>query len=66
MTIGTRQALELLDQAFASGATTPAQVKRYLLEKPVHQTSLGPVRFDRNGDVQADFEAFAATADQRR
>jgi branched-chain amino acid transport system substrate-binding protein len=66
MTIGTRQALELLDQAFASGATTPAQVKRYLLEKPVHQTSLGPVRFDRHGDVQADFEAFAATADQRR
>jgi ABC-type branched-subunit amino acid transport system substrate-binding protein len=65
MTIGTRQALELLDQAFASGATTPAAVKRFLLNKPVHQTSLGPVRFDRTGDVKADFHAFAANADLR-
>jgi ABC-type branched-subunit amino acid transport system substrate-binding protein len=64
MTIGTSQAIELLDQAFRSGATTPAQVKRYLLAQPVHQTRFGPVRFDANGDVRADFHAFSALADR--
>ena len=51
MTIGVRQALELLDDAFAQGYDTPARVKRYLLSVPTHQTSLGPIAFDRNGDV---------------
>ncbi|EAQ68971.1 putative ABC transporter/ periplasmic substrate-binding protein [Synechococcus sp. RS9909] len=64
MTIGTSQAIELLDQAFRSGATTPAQVKRYLLAQPVHQTRFGPVRFDANGDVRAEFHAFSALADR--
>lgn len=64
MGIGTRQAIELLDQALASGARSPAQVKRYLLSKPEHRTSLGPIRFDANGDVRATFHAFPATADR--
>lgn len=55
MTLGTRQALELLDQAFAQGYDTPEAVKRYLLSTPVHQTSLGPIAFDRYGDVTAGF-----------
>lgn len=54
-TLGTRQALELLDQAFARGHDTPEAVKRYLLTTPVHQTSLGPIAFDRYGDVSAGF-----------
>jgi branched-chain amino acid transport system substrate-binding protein len=65
MGIGTRQALELLDQALASGATTPAEVKRYMLSRPVHHTSLGPIRFDANGDVRAQFHLFPATADRQ-
>ena len=64
MTIGTSQAMELLDQAFRSGATTPAAVKRYLLERPVHHTSFGPIRFDATGDVRAAFHAFPALADR--
>ena len=64
MTIGTSQAIELLDQAFRSGATTPAQVKRYLLGRAVHHTRFGPIRFDANGDVQADFHSFPAQADR--
>jgi branched-chain amino acid transport system substrate-binding protein len=55
MTIGVRQALELLDEAFAQGYSDPAQVKRYLLSVPVHQTSLGPVAFDLTGDVTGTF-----------
>jgi branched-chain amino acid transport system substrate-binding protein len=49
--IGVRQGLELLDQAFAKGYDTPERVKEYLLSQPTHQTSLGPVSFDRNGDA---------------
>ena len=56
MTLGTRQALELLDQAFARGHATPEAVKRYLLSTPVHQTSLGPIAFDRYGDVTHGFQ----------
>jgi branched-chain amino acid transport system substrate-binding protein len=56
MTIGVRQALELLDQAFAQGPVTPAAVKRYLLSVPTHQTSLGPVAFDRYGDVAGNYQ----------
>lgn len=69
MSIGTRQALELLDQAFARGHRTPEAVKRYLLSQPVHQTSLGPIRLDRYGDTQAQFHAYtpspAPVAQQR-
>ncbi len=52
MTIGVRQALELLDEAFAQGYDTPEEVKQYLLSVPVHQTSLGPIAFDGSGDVE--------------
>ena len=52
--IGVRQALELLDQAFARGHDTPAKVKEYLLTTPTHQTSLGLVAFDPFGDVSGD------------
>ena len=55
MTIGVRQALELLDQAFAKGYDTPRRVKDYLLSVPRHQTSLGPIAFDRYGDVSGDY-----------
>jgi len=51
MTIEVRQALELLDQAFALGYDTPEAVKRYLLGTPTHHTSLGIISFDRFGDV---------------
>lgn len=64
LAIGTRQSIELLDQALASGARSPAEVKRYLLSKPEHRTSLGSIRFDRSGDVQARFHVFPAAADQ--
>jgi branched-chain amino acid transport system substrate-binding protein len=64
LALGTHQAIELLDQALASGARSPAAVKRYLLSKPEHRTSLGPVRFDATGDVQARFHVFPAKADQ--
>lgn len=63
LALSTRQAIELLDQALASGAQTPAQVKRYLLSKPEHRTSLGPVRLDADGDRSATFHVFAAAAD---
>lgn len=64
MGIGTHQAMELLDRALASGAQTPADVKRYLLSKAEHPTRFGPIRFDANGDVQARFHVFPAKADQ--
>jgi branched-chain amino acid transport system substrate-binding protein len=53
--IGVRQALELLDDAFAKGYDTPERVKEYLLSGATHQTSLGPITFDRYGDVNGDF-----------
>jgi len=52
--IGVRQALELLDQAFARGHDTPEKVKDYLLATPKHQTSLGLVAFDSYGDASGD------------
>ncbi|CRI63807.1 putative ABC transporter, periplasmic substrate-binding protein [Thiocapsa sp. KS1] len=59
MTIGVRQALELLDAAFAHGYDTPAQVKAFLLSAPSHRTSLGPVAFDRFGDVEGTYHFIA-------
>jgi branched-chain amino acid transport system substrate-binding protein len=56
MTIGVRQALELLDQAFAKGYNSPEQVKQYLLSIPTHTTSLGSVAFDRYGDVTGTYQ----------
>lgn len=56
--IGTRQALELLEQAFRSGARTPLEVKRYLLTQPSHRTSLGTIRFNRSGDSAGALKAF--------
>ncbi len=64
MALGTHQALKLLEQALASGAASPAAVKRYLLSKPEHATSFGPVRFDANDDVQANYHVFDLADDQ--
>ena len=58
MSIGTRQALELLDQAFRRGYRTPADVKSYLLSRPSHRTSLGTVRFNRTGDSEGGLQAY--------
>lgn len=55
MAVGIRQALELLDQAFSNGHTTPQAVKTYLISTPAHQTSLGQVAFDQYGDVSQTF-----------
>lgn len=62
MGLSTRQALEVLDRALASGASTPAAVKRYLLSKPEHSTSLGVIRFNRYGDVQSTYHFFRPSA----
>jgi branched-chain amino acid transport system substrate-binding protein len=64
MALGTYQALELLDSALASGASSPAEVKRHLLSKPEHNTSFGPIRFDGSGDVLADYHVFNPADDQ--
>lgn len=55
MAITVRQAMELLEQAFAAGHRTPEAVKRYLLGTDTHQTSLGPVSFDAYGDVEGRY-----------
>lgn len=58
MSIGTRQALELLDQAFHKGYRTPVEVKRFLLSQPSHRTSLGTIRFNRYGDSKGGLKAY--------
>jgi branched-chain amino acid transport system substrate-binding protein len=55
MAIMVRQALELLDRAFALGHRTPQSVRDYLLATPVHETSFGPVSFDAYGDTTKEF-----------
>ena len=55
LAIMVRQALELLDGAFALGHRTPESVRDYLLSTPVHETSLGPVSFDAYGDTTKEF-----------
>jgi branched-chain amino acid transport system substrate-binding protein len=55
MAIMVRQALELLDRAFAAGHRTPESVRAYLLGTPAHETSFGPVTFDATGDVPGRF-----------
>ncbi len=52
MALFVRQAMELLESAFAAGFKTPVAVKDYLLSKPLHTTSLGPVAFDAHGDIE--------------
>jgi branched-chain amino acid transport system substrate-binding protein len=64
MSLGTRQALELLDQAFSHGHRTPAAVKHYLLSKPVHHTSLGWISFNRFGDSEGKLYAYSPTPGQ--
>ena len=61
MSIGTRKALELLDQAFAKGYRTPLEVKRYLLAQPSHHTSQGTIRFNRTGDSKGGLKAYRLT-----
>ena len=63
MALGTYQALELLDQALARGATSPAAIRRHLLAQPEHSTSFGPIRFDAYGDVQANYFVFSLSDD---
>lgn len=55
MALFVRQAMELLESAFAAGHTTPAAVKAFLLEGARHETSLGPVVFDAYGDFTGSF-----------
>ena len=55
LTLSVQIGLELLDQAIAAGHDTPAAVKRYLLTRPSHQTSLGPISFDAFGDVRGRY-----------
>lgn len=49
------EALTLLDAAVRSGARTPEDVKRYLIERSPHATDFGSVELDRFGDASADF-----------
>jgi len=44
------QALELFNQAFSAGATTPIKAKTYLLSQKSIETRLGPVTFDAYGE----------------
>ena len=66
LAISTRQGIELLDQALAAGAQTPSDVKRFLLSKPEHRSSLGPVRLNADGDHAGHFSVFPAAADLGR
>ena len=63
MALGTYQALELLDQALAHGASSPVAVRHHLLSTLEHSTSLGPIRFDTYGDVQANYFVFSLSDD---
>lgn len=63
MGLSTWKALELLDRALASGASTPAAVRRYLLSKAEHPTSLGPIRFNSSGDVEGNYHFFTPSAE---
>jgi len=53
MALHIRQSLELLEQAFAAGHTTPSAARDYLLTQPIIETSLGPISFDSFGDVNS-------------
>ena len=55
ISLSTRQAIELLDQALASGASSPSEVKRHLLVRREHRTSFGSVRFDPSGESPGHF-----------
>lgn len=55
MSISTYIALELFHGAFASGHREPESVKQYLLSRGSWETSLGVMRFDGFGDVEADY-----------
>jgi branched-chain amino acid transport system substrate-binding protein len=63
MALGTYQALELLDQALAHGASSPVAVRHHLLSTLEHSTSLGPIRLDAYGDVQANYFVFSLSDD---
>ena len=65
ISVGVRQALELLDQAFSKGHTTPESVKNYLLTLGTHQTTLGQVSFDRFGDLISDIKTDETTEGQK-
>lgn len=52
MALQVRQGLELLEQAFAAGHTSPTSVKAYLLSQPEIMTSIGPISFDATGDTK--------------
>ena len=55
MSISTYIALELLDRAFGAGYHTPDSVREHLLSVAHWGTSLGEIRFDRFGDIQANY-----------
>ena len=50
MALLQRQALEMLEQAYAQGHRTPSAVRRYLLSLPYIETSLGTIELDQYGD----------------
>lgn len=64
MALMVRQALELLEQAFAAGYTTPADVKRFLLSQDVLQTSLGDIELDASGDAKQKLHAVTNLNDE--
>ncbi len=64
ISLSTRQAIELLDQALASGASSPSEVKRHLLVRREHRTSFGSVRFDPSGESPGHFHQSPASADR--
>lgn len=65
MSIGTRQALELLDQAFTRGHRSPKAVKHYLLSRSVHRTSLGLIRLNEFGDSMNQLYAYPLVASHK-
>ena len=55
MSMSVTQAMELLAQAFAAGHTTPQAVRDFFLGAGDLSTSFGPLSFDANGDVRAQY-----------
>ena len=64
MALMVRQALELLEQAFAAGHTTPESVKAYLLSQPRLQTSLGTIELDAFGDAKQGLHPIGSLAQE--
>jgi len=55
MTIAMRQSLEILNQAFLSNNKNANEVKRFLLNTPYFETTLGRIRINKFGDYSAEY-----------